>query len=731
MKKIVVILLGLMAMFSSVKAASVFSDSFNYSDGSIVNNSGGIWVANSGTAGSCLVSNQTLIISTSRTEDIAHKFGSVFTTNGPDTALYSSFTLKCTGLPTAAGTYFTHFTGTNTYGLSGFRARVWAATTNNATLGTGAPDGQFYLYIVNSLGNTTNGNNQWLTALDTNVTYTIVTKYVIATGMSTLWVNPSSESDPSVTDLIPPPIEDPAFAPTNGILNISHYSFRQATGEGTMLIDDLKIGTAFNDVAGANTAPTISPIPNQNTPANAAIGPINFSIGDAETDPDNLTLTNGSSNPALVPTNNIVFGGSGANRTVTITPAPGQQGSSTITIFVSDGVNVSSTSFLLQVGAPTIAAIPNQITYANAAVGPVSFTLGDAEGDALTLTSNSSNPTLLPPGNVLISGTGTNRAVTLVPAADQTGVSTVTLSVSDGFNTNSTTFVLSVSPKLGVLFSDAFTYTEDDFLVPDALYGAAYGGIGNATLWGHASGTNYDLLVVNQTAQLTGTRSEDLAAIVSSPAFAFDSGVVLYTSFSITFSNLPTKSGDYFAHFKDSITGTTFREKVYASTTNAADGFFRLGIANAANDVSAQFPLDLTTNQSYLVVLRYNSGTGESVLWVNPSNEGSASVAAKDATTAAVVGAYGLRQADAIGTSYLGNLVIGTSFSDVAPVTVTPILMTITPSDENILLTWADPTFALQTSTNVSGPYITVNGSTSPFTTNIVSGAMFFRLIHP
>jgi len=62
MKKIAVIVLGLMAGFCSAKASLVFSDSFNYTDGSIVANSGGIWLANSGTAGSCLVSNQVLLI---------------------------------------------------------------------------------------------------------------------------------------------------------------------------------------------------------------------------------------------------------------------------------------------------------------------------------------------------------------------------------------------------------------------------------------------------------------------------------------------------------------------------------------------------------------------------------------------------------------------------------------------------------------------------------------------
>ena len=722
MKKLAVILLGLMASLSSVRAALDFSDSFNYADGGIVANSSGIWVNNSGTAGTCLVTNQVLLINTARAEDIAHRLSTVYTTNGSVAALYSSFSLRCTnGLPTAFGTYFTHYTGTNTFGLSGFRARIFAATTNNVG---GATDtsGKFYLYIVNSVGGTTNGNNQTV-ALSTNATYTVVTRYVLATGISTLWVDPSSESDPSITDPIAPPVENPAFAPTNGILNISHYSFRQAAGEGSLQIDDLKIGTAFTDVAGANTSPTISPIPTQNTPANTAIGPIAFTVGDAETAAGSLTLANGSSNPTLVPTNNIIFGGSGANRTVTITPFAGQQGFSTITIFVSDGVNVSSTSFLLKVGAPSIAAIANAITYSNVSAGPISITLSDAEGDAMAFTKGSSNPTLLPTNNIVITGSGNSRTATLIPATDLTGVSIITLSVSDGFNTNSTSFVLSVSPRLGVLFSDTFSYT--DFLQDTALYGAT------GSPWGHSSGTNYDLLVSNGTAMLTGARSEDLAAIISTPAFAFDSGVVLFTSFSITFSNLPTSAGDYFAHFKDTINGTTFREKVYASTANAAAGHFRIGIANAANNFTVQFPQDLNTNQTYLVVMRYNSGTGESVLWVNPNNESSTSVAAQDVTSAANISAYGLRQADAIGTSYLDNLVIGTSYSDVATITVVPIPLNIQKSGTNVVFTWTDASFNLQSSPNVAGPYTMISGATSPFTTNTAASQLFFRLFHP
>ncbi|HVU08627.1 MAG TPA: hypothetical protein VHG89_08815 [Verrucomicrobiae bacterium] len=740
MKTIYVILITLVATVSS-QAAFVFSDSFDYPDGDVVANSGGVWIQNTGTAGTCLVTNKQLQIASSLSEDIVHQLPT-FATNGTVSALYASFSVKFTQLPTAAGTYFAHFTGTNAFqngppNLSGFHGRLWASTTN-AVAGISAASGQFFLSVANSgLGFATNDaanpngyNGFWPTPLDTNVTYTVVVKYIIGTGISTLWIDPTSEDDTHVTatDIVPNDIGSNGF-PTNGVINIDHYSFRQNSGEGTMLIDDLKIGTAFNDVAGANTAPTISPIADQNTPANTTTTPIAFTINDAETAAGDLILSNASSNPVLVPTSGISFGGSDENRTVTITPAAGQQGSSVITIFVSDGVNVSSTSFTLTVGAPSISTIPNQITYANQSVGPISFTVSDAENDPLTVTETSSNPSLIPSGAGL-GGSGASRTITLTPVTDQTGVSTITLSVSDGFSTNSTSFVVSVSPKYGVIFADNFNYV--DFTVPNALVGAFYdAGETQPSLWETASGTPYQVQVVgNDFAELNYTNSEDVAAVMTNSPFAADSGIVLYTSFTVNFTNLPSQAGNYFAHFKDAITGSTFRDKIFASTSNAVPGMFRIGIANAANNFTAQFPQDLNTNQTYLIVTRYNSGTGESVLWINPANEGSTSVAAQDPTTASIVGAYGLREDTGIGVVDINNLVIGTSFSDVATVTVTPIPLNIQSGGGNVVLTWNDPSFSLQSSANINGPYTTISGASSGFTTNTSNAQMFFRLVH-
>jgi len=99
-----------------------------------------------------------------------------------------------------------------------------------------------------------------------------------------------------------------------------------------------------------NTPPTITPIANQTTPQDTPTPAISFTVGDAETAASNLTVYATSANPALVPTNTILFGGSDSNLTVTLTPAAGATGIVDITLFVSDeGGLTTSTPFQLAV----------------------------------------------------------------------------------------------------------------------------------------------------------------------------------------------------------------------------------------------------------------------------------------------------------------------------------------------------------------------------------------------
>jgi len=64
------------------------------------------------------------------------------------------------------------------------------------------------------------------------------------------------------------------------------------------------------------------------------------------------------------------------------------------------------------------------------------------------------------------------------------------------------------------------------------------------------------------------------------------------------------------------------------------------------------------------------------------------------------------------------------------PVIVNPIPLNIQLSGANVVLTWSDASFSLQSATIVTGPYTTISGAASGFTTNITSNSqLFFRLI--
>jgi len=133
----------------------------------------------------------------------------------------------------------------------------------------------------------------------------------------------------------------------------SGWRTRPAPAGVLALLFRLLIGLAATDtfVLTVNAAaPTISDIAQQLGYRDTTTYPIQFTVGDAETPSGSLLVTGSSSNTTLVPNANLVFGGSGSNRTVTITPAAGQTGTNTITVTVSDADgNSASDTFLLTI----------------------------------------------------------------------------------------------------------------------------------------------------------------------------------------------------------------------------------------------------------------------------------------------------------------------------------------------------------------------------------------------
>jgi hypothetical protein len=203
---------------------------------------------------------------------------------------------------------------------------------------------------------------------------------------------------------------------------------------------------------GANRPPTISELGDLTTNEDTALTGIPLTIGDPDVPASQLSVTITSGNQGLVPDANLTISGTGAERSLSISPSLNQHGSALLTVSVSDGIDSVSDAFTLTVNPvndpPTLSDIAHQTTNEDTATPAIAFTIGDVETSAgsLTVTGSSSNPTLVPGAGIVFGGAGANRTVTITPAANQSGAATITITVNDGGLTATDTFTLTVSP---------------------------------------------------------------------------------------------------------------------------------------------------------------------------------------------------------------------------------------------------------------------------------------------
>ena len=97
---------------------------------------------------------------------------------------------------------------------------------------------------------------------------------------------------------------------------------------------------------------------------------------------------------------------------------------------------------------PTISTISPQTINEDTAMATLSFTVGDVETPAanLTVTATSSNVAIVPNTSITLGGSGATRTVSVVPAANQSGMLAIVISVSDGTTSTLGGFVLTVKP---------------------------------------------------------------------------------------------------------------------------------------------------------------------------------------------------------------------------------------------------------------------------------------------
>lgn len=415
------------------------------------------------------------------------------------------------------------------------------------------------------------------------------------------------------------------------------------------------------------------------------------------------------------------------NGTAISVTSAGADGKTPILVTVTDANGNSAATYFFVTAvpnntAPVVTGLGNTNTLANKPI-TLNFSISDdhtpGNGQTFGVSVTSSNSTVL--ASSVIGGSGTNFTLTLTPVADQLGVVPITVNVNDNDpnapKTATVNFALVVRPSTNVVLDDYFTYNGTGSIITNS------GGF-----WQSHSGTLGQMQVGNGILTVDSVdNSEDVNAPLIGGPFPTNTSGVLYSSYNVKFTTLPNATGAYISHFKDNTT-FGFLCRPWSSISNAATGFYRMGIGNSgeASAASPQFPMDLAQGSNYFVVTKLVLSNGFSSLWINPTGEQSTHVDNTTVITNLVaISTYAFRESNvAGGNAQVSNLRVGTSFASVADV------LSVINSGTNTVVSWDNVTLKLQSSTNAAGPYVNVPGATSPYTVSSGNGNQFFRLGH-
>lgn len=211
--------------------------------------------------------------------------------------------------------------------------------------------------------------------------------------------------------------------------------------------------------------------------------------------------------------------------------------------------------------------------------------------------------------------------------------------------------------RADLLFSDALNY-PNGLIETDGVWFV----YSPATPHLDAFVTN-DLLVLNQ-------NNYDAVAV---PFTNTDAPSVVYASFTINVSQLPTSKGGYFSIMSD---GTNDVAHIFIDPLNTSvPGTYRLGVGNYVTSITAagatNFPMDLATGITYQVVYSWDEVNGYgATLWVNPSSVTDLNVYPRDSTNNTYlqtlpVSQIGFSQYANQGVAAIGKVMVGTQFTDV------------------------------------------------------------------
>ncbi|KPA12548.1 Dystroglycan-type cadherin-like domain protein, partial [Candidatus Magnetomorum sp. HK-1] len=216
---------------------------------------------------------------------------------------------------------------------------------------------------------------------------------------------------------------------------------------------NLTASTSFAfTVVSVNDPPVIGTIAGQSTFDNVAIHSIPITATDIETSDCDLGITFGSSNPTLIPADNISYTCLSGTFYLSLSPATDQAGNAIISITITDAGSLSAeTSFALTVNisnnAPLLASISDQTTNEDTAIHSIQLTATDEETAtcSLGITYSSSSTDLISIENMSYTCDSKGFYFSLTPTGNLYGTSSISITVTDAGNLTATSsFALTV-----------------------------------------------------------------------------------------------------------------------------------------------------------------------------------------------------------------------------------------------------------------------------------------------
>lgn len=210
---------------------------------------------------------------------------------------------------------------------------------------------------------------------------------------------------------------------------------------------------SVKQISVPNDPPAISAIADQILNEDDSLSGIVFTVSDAgpnASDVGELVVTATSGDTSLIPNAGLVLTGTSADRSLAITPAADANGSTVVTLVVTDSLGgTAENQFAARVVAVAdplqLDETPDQTSNEDAVLGPLTLTLTDPDNEVITVTASSSDQSLVANGQIQIAGAGTSRSLTITPEPNANGAVTISLSATAGSREVSDEFELTIT----------------------------------------------------------------------------------------------------------------------------------------------------------------------------------------------------------------------------------------------------------------------------------------------